>query len=176
MVYNLKIYGYPGYSGYSHPLFLRDVGKYYWNQAIFDQQYKITIRKCTRGRYTSMFRFMGLDNVLLDACRIGDLKIVKQLENQGVDINLKNLPVRKALACGQLEVIQYLNSKGGGTHILGHDRGLALSARAGHLSVVKYLVELGADVQFYNNYAVRHAYKKGHFEVAQFLVDHGAKL
>ena len=46
----------------------------------------------------------------------------------------------------------------------------------GHLDVVKYLVEQGADVRARDNYALRWAGYNGYLEVVKYLVEHGANV
>ena len=46
----------------------------------------------------------------------------------------------------------------------------------GHLSVVKYLTEHGADITATNNFAVIHASRNGHLPVVKYLVEHGADI
>ncbi|BCS82768.1 putative ankyrin repeat protein [Cotonvirus japonicus] len=53
---------------------------------------------------------------------------------------------------------------------------LNLSCRFGHLEVVKFLVERGADIQECNNCAVQWASRKGHLEVVKLLVEKGADI
>ena len=46
----------------------------------------------------------------------------------------------------------------------------------GHLEVVKFLLDRGADVNADNNYAVRRASANGHLEVVKFLLENGAVM
>ena len=48
------------------------------------------------------------------------------------------------------------------------------ASRKGHLDIVRYLVEQGADVTAENNEAVHWASLNGHTEVVQYLVEKGA--
>ena len=49
-----------------------------------------------------------------------------------------------------------------------------MASENGHLEVVKYLVENGADFRVLDNRAVRHASVNGHIEVVKYLVEKGA--
>ncbi len=51
---------------------------------------------------------------------------------------------------------------------------ICLAAQNGHLDMAKFLVDRGADVQADNNYAVLHASKHGHLDMVKFLIDKGA--
>jgi ankyrin repeat protein len=44
----------------------------------------------------------------------------------------------------------------------------------GHLEVVKYLIEMGADFRACDNQAVRWASENGHLEVIKYLIEKGA--
>ncbi len=46
----------------------------------------------------------------------------------------------------------------------------------GHLPVVRYLIEHGADIHADNNRALRKSAKHGHVLVVQYLVEHGADI
>ena len=51
-----------------------------------------------------------------------------------------------------------------------------LASVYGHLSVVKYLVEHGADITARNNEALRWASRNGHLEIVKYLTEHGADI
>ena len=53
---------------------------------------------------------------------------------------------------------------------------LRLSARNGHLAVVIFLHENGADIHAGGNYAARWAHRNGHQAVVDYLLAHGAEL
>ena len=46
----------------------------------------------------------------------------------------------------------------------------------GHLEVVRYLVEQGANIHANNDYAIRWASENGHLEVVRYLVEKGANI
>ena len=48
------------------------------------------------------------------------------------------------------------------------------ASQNGHIKLVKYLVEKGADFRYDNNYAIRWASENGHLEVVKYLVEKGA--
>ena len=49
-------------------------------------------------------------------------------------------------------------------------------AEYGHLEVVKYLIEQGADIHTYNDAALRLSANNGHLEVVKYLVEKGADI
>ena len=53
---------------------------------------------------------------------------------------------------------------------------LISSSRKGHLDVVKYLHEYGANITAANNEAVREASSNGHLDVVKYLHKHGADI
>lgn len=64
-----------------------------------------------------------------------------------------------------------------GANIHAHnDRAIQLASNYGKLDVVKYLVEHGANVCVNDNYAVKWAAHSGHLSVVQYLVEHGADI
>ncbi len=53
---------------------------------------------------------------------------------------------------------------------------LRSASKNGHLQIVKYLGEQGADLYSKDDYALRWASINGHFPVVKFLVEHGANI
>jgi ankyrin repeat protein len=75
-----------------------------------------------------------------------------------------------ACSAGHLDLVKkcagnILNSK--------KNNGLVLSARHGHLGIVKYLIGSGCDPKRRDNAALVEAVKYGHFDVVKYLVDCG---
>ena len=56
------------------------------------------------------------------------------------------------------------------------DLSLISASNNGHLELVKYLVEQGADIHAHNDLSLRWARQRGHTEVADYLVSQGARL
>jgi len=50
-----------------------------------------------------------------------------------------------------------------------NDYALRLTARNGHFDIVKYLVEQGANIHAYNDYALRWAIKNDHRNIVEYL-------
>jgi hypothetical protein len=57
-----------------------------------------------------------------------------------------------------------------------NDSALREASQAGQLNIVKYLVEKGADIHAGLNYSLRWASENGHFEVVKYLVESGADI
>ena len=57
-----------------------------------------------------------------------------------------------------------------------NDESLRLSAENGHIDMVKYLVENGADIHAQNDESLRLSAKNGHLGVVKYLVENGADV
>lgn len=138
---------------------------------------------------------------LVIAALDGDLKQVKTLIKQGVDINAKSIMGGTALmdasANGHLEIVKYLISKGADINavatietkgvIIDNITALMLTSSRGHLEIVQYLISKGADVNvvavasektegIVNNFtALDSATKNEHYKVVEVLKNAGAK-
>ena len=66
-----------------------------------------------------------------------------------------------------------LKEKGVDAH---NDPALTWSARKGHLEVVKYLIEAGADIHANNDKALNYSALYGHLEVVKYLIEKGANI
>lgn len=75
----------------------------------------------------------------------------------------------KAVKYGNLKKVKELYTKD-----LCLDLALHEASSNGHLEIVKFLVENGADVQSEDNYSLRWAVIEGHLEVVKYLVSRGA--
>lgn len=76
---------------------------------------------------------------LINAVKYGNLKLVKELIEQGTDIHIHN------------------------------GYALRLAAKKGRLEIVKYLVEMGAYIHAVDDFALRFAKANGHTEVVEYL-------
>jgi len=56
------------------------------------------------------------------------------------------------------------------------DHALRYASGCGHLPVVQYLVEKGADIHVMHDYSLRVAVKENHLHVVRFLVENGANI
>ncbi len=87
----------------------------------------------------------SLDKMLIEMAKEGSVKGVSMMLSKGADIHAQN------------------------------DLALMWASLKGHLEVVKYLTEHGAD-DVHNDLALRLASEKGHLEVVKYLVEHGADV
>ena len=57
-----------------------------------------------------------------------------------------------------------------------NDDALRQASRNGHLEIVKYLIENGANIHAENDYALRWASNEGHLEVVKYLIKKGTDV
>ena len=111
------------------------------------------------------------------AAQHGRLHILKFLveEQQCAVDSSDNYALRHACAFGFLDIVQYLESKGGDIFHMSN-RCLRAAAHNGYLNIVEYLVQQGANIHAEDDYALRSAAENGFFDVVRFLVECGANI
>ena len=70
-----------------------------------------------------------------------------------------------SIATNNLELLQYLIEN----NFITNDKALKYASGNGHLEVVKYLVDHGANVNAEDDEALRYASKNGHKDIVTFL-------
>ena len=105
---------------------------------------------------------------ILKACKLGDLDNLKHLIKYGMDAE----KVFGILAENG-HIIDYVNSE---INTQEYNYALHAASRTGHLNIVKYAVELGANIRSNENHALKVACRFGHLEIVKFLVSHGANV
>jgi ankyrin repeat protein len=53
---------------------------------------------------------------------------------------------------------------------------IIISFQNGHLEIVKYLVECGADIHAQDNFVLRTSSRKGHLKIVKFLIASGTDI
>lgn len=92
-----------------------------------------------------------MESDFLEACKNGNLDIVKHLVASGTDIHeCNNYAIGWASANGHLEIVKYLVSIGVNIHTC-NEYALRLASSNGYLKVVKYLIYVGADIDKIDN-------------------------
>jgi ankyrin repeat protein len=129
-----------------YPLFLRDVGKYYWNKKHVFSEYNTSV--CLKNMYTRMFRFFGKQRKLFyKACEHGNLEAVKYLLRKDKNNLSDEHGLYIACFAGRLKVVKYLIQQGTNMYS-GYGRNAMVSAcRKGRTDVVKYLASAGFDLK-----------------------------
>ena len=119
----------------------------------------------------------GDDNTpFLLASGNGHLDIVKLLIDEGADIQATNINDWDALtfatACGHLEMVKLLVN-----YIKIEYNSLIVNAtHRGRLSIVKFFIDNGGNVQAQNNSAIILASYSGHLEMMELLINNGANV
>jgi hypothetical protein len=125
----------------------------------------------------------GHKTPLYDASGRGNLKVAQVLIKHGADANAKRSfgwrPLHFASNNGRLEIVRLLVSSGADLNARDNDgwTPLFLASVEGHREVVRVLLEKGADpnVRCWDGTPLDWALERDHSEVAQLLVQHGAK-
>ena len=126
-----------------------------------------------------------LNNQLIEASKIGELDMVKQLTEKGADVNHPDnngyTPLIFASRYEYWGIVKYLVSHGADVNHANNNgyTPLILASRKGRLEIVKYLVEHGANVNQANNDGntpLNAASANGYLEIIKYLVDHGANV
>ncbi len=115
-----------------------------------------------------------------DACRRGDVDLVRSMVESGVDARMENsYAVSAAAENNSVEVVRYLIEQG--VDVRENDEDALLNACIkGHFEVVKLLVEAGSDVSFEEecgeNRALLAACSEGYCDIVGYLIDNGANV
>lgn len=116
-----------------------------------------------------------LGEELIDAVMDGDLDPVKDLIEQGVDVNYKddygNTALMTASRYGYFDIVKILIENNADIHIQGSNRinALNLSARGGFVEIVDYLIKHGADVHS-NDDDVLFSAISGNLNIVEYLI------
>jgi len=117
------------------------------------------------------------------AAAYGFVDVVKELNNQGVDVNVGNIshdtPLRLASKVGKEEAVYTLLLLGADPNLANIDGATALTAAAGfnRLEIARLLLEYGAEINHLNKWgrnALYYADIEGYTEVADFLISEGS--
>ncbi len=117
------------------------------------------------------------------AIAMGDLVKVQSSINKNTGIEVKNLALCTAAACGQEEIVKLLLSNGAQASVnsknINGDMPLYLAAKGGYINLVQLLLKGGADVNGKNRegYTPLHiAAENGYEDIATLLIANGANV
>ncbi len=117
------------------------------------------------------------------AIKIGSLKLVKLLIENGVKVNNNPIdrytpPLSLAVKCGNLEIAKFLIEHGANVNINNYNNPLSLAVKSGNLEIAKFLVEYGANANSNINEdtPLILAAKGGDLEIAKFLIENDANV
>uniref|UniRef100_A0A8C7S313 Ankyrin repeat and KH domain containing 1 n=1 Tax=Oncorhynchus mykiss TaxID=8022 RepID=A0A8C7S313_ONCMY len=126
------------------------------------------------------------NTALTYACAGGFLDVVKVLLKEGANIEDHNenghTPLMEAASAGHVEVARVLLEYGAGINTHSNEfkeSALTLACYKGHLDMVRFLLEAGADQEHKTDEmhtALMEACMDGHVEVARLLLDSGAQV
>uniref|UniRef100_A0A8C2IH66 Ankyrin repeat and KH domain containing 1 n=1 Tax=Cyprinus carpio TaxID=7962 RepID=A0A8C2IH66_CYPCA len=126
------------------------------------------------------------NTALTYACAGGFLDVVKVLLKEGANIEDHNenghTPLMEAASAGHVEVSRVLLEYGAGINTHSNEfkeSALTLACYKGHLDMVRFLLEAGADQEHKTDEmhtALMEACMDGHVEVARLLLDSGAQV
>uniref|UniRef100_H3CUB6 Ankyrin repeat and KH domain containing 1 n=1 Tax=Tetraodon nigroviridis TaxID=99883 RepID=H3CUB6_TETNG len=126
------------------------------------------------------------NTALTYACAGGFIDVVKVLLKEGANIEDHNenghTPLMEAASAGHVEVARVLLEYGAGINTHSNEfkeSALTLACYKGHLDMVRFLLEAGADQEHKTDEmhtALMEACMDGHVEVARLLLDSGAQV
>lgn len=117
-------------------------------------------------------------SIFLNACKKGDVEVVKSLFDKNPNINISDCndePFWYSCFCGHLEVAQWLFEIRKDMHDVICCDAFMGACENGHLEVAQWLLELKPNIINFDN--ITHTYtfylvcKKGHLKVAQWLLE-----
>ena len=126
--------------------------------------------------------------LFFDACKSGDLNLIKLLIIHKTSKKLnshfsKQLHSSTSINKGLIEAIRYGHLEVvkylvlmGANIHYANDYAICLSSERGHLEIVKYLITKGANFRANDDVAIRYAAEKGHLEVVKYLHIQGSNI
>ncbi|XP_062575328.1 ankyrin repeat domain-containing protein 50-like [Saccostrea cucullata] len=111
---------------------------------------------------------------------LGNLEILKHFINSDPELKIDVRCLSAACENGQSTIVKYLIDKVDVNEVCDEcDPALHSAATSGHLAIVEYLVEHGADVNLLSSSKENPLYfaaMKGHLHIIRYLLDHGADI
>ena len=124
------------------------------------------VRRISRGhQFTDYFKCQNCV-AIKTALKNDHLTCYKWCFNEIAEQKIDQLCI-DASKLGSLKAVKYLVSSGANIHAA-DDLAVRWESENGHLEVVKYLVSSGANIHADNDFAVRWASERGHSQVVQY--------
>ncbi len=98
-----------------------------------------------------------------------DAKIMKNWSYSGSGFRSNKIIIEKIMYLWDIETIKYLLS-------IGVDVNILLVRSLEYIHLVEYLVFIGANIHFYENWAIQWASLEGHLDTVKYLVSLGANI
>jgi ankyrin repeat protein len=122
---------------------------------------------------TVIFEKDVIEEIFLDSCLNGQIKISKWLVELGADIRTDNeLAFQRSCLNGHIEIAKWLVLLGVDIHA-NNELAFRWSCENGHFEIAKWLVELGVNIHTINECAFQRSCLNGHIEIAKWLVTLG---
>nr|WBF70365.1 collagen-like protein [Megavirus caiporensis] len=102
---------------------------------------------------------------------LSDIRTIKWLVQQGANPNNRHL-LRWAIQKGYMDIVKYLieDIKIDYHSIYQYHTELSMACYEGHQNIVEYLVQLGVNVDAYDNIAIQTAANRGHSKIFEYLL------
>lgn len=115
-------------------------------------------------------------NTFLTCVKYHDLETIKLFVENGINIGEKdNLAINYAAERGDLDIFKYLVQKRNGLPLRKRMPPL-LALDMNCIEIIKYLIEIGFDINFCNSFLLKRAHSNGNIELVNWLIDNGAKI
>ncbi len=112
------------------------------------------------------------DLVLVYVAGNGNIELLKYLIDQGMNVRARDdEALRSAAKRGNVEIVDLLVKRGADPN-----RALAPAAAYDRLGIVKYILDAGADIHYYDDLALYSAATEGNYEMVKYLVSRGATV
>lgn len=123
-------------------------------------------------------------DALLRECERGNIELVKEIVESGIDINIRKYPwwsvhlysaIEIASQFNKFEIVKYLVENGADISVDDHFP-LRVACSDGYTEIVKYLVDQGSDVTDKANYAMIKAFEEDRVEVVEYFYSVGVYM
>ena len=137
----------------------------------------IVVKWCLLNGADINYRSMYHDYTCLEiASKFGNLEIIELLLDKGITQTIHYEALRDAAEFNHLEIVKLYLRRGFDDIHFKLDQALRWASYRGHLDIVRFLLDNGADIHASYDLALRWAAYNDHLNVSQLLLDRGANL